>query len=94
MINIPMCGLGNELYRTWLMRFSFLLQMKERVGIRQLAVVLQKELTRRFEKVLQPTCDSFDPIFVTATFLDPRYRLLMTAQQVTAAKDRLLREVN
>ena len=55
-------------------------------------MVLQKELTRRFEKVLQPTCDSFDPIFVTATFLDPRYRLLMTAQQVTAAKAHLLHE--
>ena len=76
------------------MRFSFLLQMKERVAIRQHAVVLEKELTRQFEKVLQPTCDSFDPIFVTATFLDPRYRLLMTAQQVTAAKDHLLCEVS
>ena len=61
--------------------------------MRQAAVLLQKELTRRFEKVLQPSSDSFDPVYVTATFLDSRYRLLLTHQQIAAAKTHMIHEV-
>ena len=45
--------------------------MKEKPGLREIASLLQKELSDRFQKVLVPTSFNFDPIFVAATALDP-----------------------
>lgn len=43
-------------------------------------------VNQMLSEVLQPSSDSFDPVYVTATFLDSRYQLLLTPQQIAAAK--------
>ncbi len=68
--------------------------MKEKVGVRVIATMLQRELDTRFEKVLQPSSASFDPIYLESTLLDPRYRILLSPEQLQAAKSQVLREVS
>ncbi len=71
----------------------FLLQMKEVPGVRQVASVLQRELSLRFTTVLQPHTAGFNPLYVKATVLDPRYYILLDKDQLRCAKTELLREV-
>ena len=68
--------------------------MKERPGPREIASTLHRELTRRFQKALDPRDAAFDPVYVKATFLDPRYRIVLSSTQVEAAKTDILREVS
>ena len=68
--------------------------MKEKPGIRQIATTLQRELLSRFDKVLNPSCALFDPVYVEATLLDPRYRIVLTPDQLEAAKVQLLQDVS
>ena len=68
--------------------------MREKVGVRVVATVLQKELERRFEKVLQPSSASFDPIYLEATLLDPKYKIVLTHEQLEAVKGQVLRDVS
>ena len=70
------------------------IQMKEKPGVRTLATVLQQELMRRFEKVLSPGCASFEPVYVEATLLDPRFKIVLNYEQLEAAKLQLLRDVS
>ena len=48
----------------------------------------------RFNKYLQVDEPDHDPLFLIATLLDPRYRLLLDSKQVERAKMELLKEVN
>lgn len=68
--------------------------MKDKVGVRVIATTLQQELAYRFEKVLQPSSASFDPIYLESTLLDPKYKILLDNEQLEAAKAQVLREVN
>ena len=68
--------------------------MKEIPGVRQVASVLQRELSLRFANVLQPQVAGFNPVFVKATLLDPRYCILLDKKQLEHAKTELLREVD
>ena len=70
------------------------IQMKEKPGVRTLATVLQQELSHRFEKILSPTCASFEPVYVEATLLDPRFKIVLNDEQLEAAKLQLLRDVS
>lgn len=72
----------------------FLSQMKEKPGMRQIATVLQQELSNRFDKVLNPSCALFDPVYVQATLLDPRFKIVLTPDQLEAAKVQLLHDVS
>ena len=67
-------------------------ECKEKAGIRQIANVLHQELVMRFEKVLQPGSPSFCPIYVEATLLDPRYRIILSEEQVQVAKVQILKD--
>ena len=67
--------------------------MKDKPGVRVIACKLQQELTSRFEKVLNPSSGSFDPIYVEATLLDPKYKILRNRHQ-EAAKAQLLLDVS
>ena len=60
--------------------------MKDKVGVRVIATTLQQELAYHFEKVLQPSSASFDPIYLESTLLDPNYKILLDNQQLEAAK--------
>lgn len=53
----------------------------------------QKELKRRCRKFTDPIDSVFEHLFLLATSLDPRYRLLLNAIQVSAAKTELLKEI-
>ena len=68
--------------------------MKEKPGLHKIASTLHRELNRRLESILDPQAPVFDPIYVKATFLDPRYRIVLTSAQVEAAKSDILREVS
>lgn len=48
-----------------------LVEMKKRTGIVGIVDVLQKEMKRRFEYLIDPQHASFDPLYLTATALDP-----------------------
>ena len=61
--------------------------------MRQVASVLQRELSLRFANVLQPQVAGFNPLYVKATALDPRYYILLDKEQLQHAKTELLREV-
>ena len=47
-------------------------------------------LTQGFEYVRDPSAVKFDPLFVTATFLNPPYREILIATQTKTAKQYLL----
>ena len=68
--------------------------MKEKPGLREIASLLQKELSDRFQNVLVPTSFNFDPIFVAATALDRRYRVLLNEEQLRHAKIHIMRELS
>lgn len=57
------------------------------------AKLLLTELKRRFRKFTDPGDDSHEPLFLMATALDPRYRLLLNPTQISSAKSSILNEV-
>lgn len=57
------------------------------------AELLQVELANRFGHYLDPNMANFDPVFVVATALDPRYKRFMTEEHLQSAKASLLSQV-
>ena len=57
------------------------------------AKVLLSELTRRFRKFTDPSDICHDPVFLMATALDARYRLLLNPAQAESAKSAITQEV-
>ena len=68
-------------------------QMKEKPGLREIASLLQRELSDRFQKVLVPTSFNFDPVYFAATVLAPQYRILLNEEQQKHAKAHIIREL-
>ena len=68
--------------------------MKEKAGLRLIASILQQELMDCYAKFFQPKSTSFDPIYLEATLLNPKYKILLDCEQLAAAKARLLQEVS
>jgi hypothetical protein len=60
--------------------------MKQRYGLSSIAQILQTEMDRRFSVFQDPGDCSFKPIYVIATFLDPRYRIILSDEQFKFAK--------
>lgn len=56
-------------------------------------MLLLSELKRRFRKYTDPGDASHDPIFLMATALDPRYRLILNPTQLARAKEAILKQV-
>ena len=54
---------------------------------------LQVELQKRFKRYTDLSDEKFEYIFLLATSLDPRYRLILNPVQLTAAKTQLYKEV-
>lgn len=44
--------------------------------------LLSSEMAVRFDKFTDPTNSNYDPFFVTATLLDPRYKVVLTTNQI------------
>ena len=57
------------------------------------ARILQGELKRRFKKYTDPNDSNFEPIFLLAASLDPRYRLILNPAQTSVAKSQILKEI-
>lgn len=66
------------------------LQVQQQSGLSGAASLLKAELNTRFKKFENPSRIDFDPIFVISTALDPRFRVLLSKEQIAAAKQVIL----
>ena len=57
------------------------------------AALLLRELKRRFRKYTDPGDTDHESIFIVATSLDPRYRLLLSAAQLDCVKQELVKKL-
>jgi len=55
---------------------------------------LTEEIQRRFSYIMDPNDQEFEPIYVVATALDPRFRLVLTEEQTNAANRHILHMVS
>jgi len=68
-------------------------EMKGQRGLGGAVTLLRSELKRRFDKILNPKAPDYEPIFVLATALDPRYKVVLNTEQVASAKTEILRQL-
>lgn len=61
--------------------------MQLRQGTVSIARTMKQELERRFQSFLDPNDPDFKPIYVVATSLDLRYRIVLSTDQIKLAKD-------
>ena len=54
---------------------------------------MQSELKHRFRKYTDPEDGDYKPLLIVATFLDPRYKLLLNPTQTASAKSELLKQL-
>ncbi len=57
------------------------------------ARLMAVELKKRFKKYTDPANENHTPLFLMATALDPRYRLLLNPTQISCAKAAIMKEV-
>ena len=68
--------------------------MNTRHGLSTVANILNKEIERRFTMFQNPHDKSFKPLYIVATFLNPRYRIVLSDEQKKFAKLYLLQKLN
>ena len=68
-------------------------EMKDQRGLGGAVALLRSELKRRFDKILNPKAPDYEPIFVLATALDPRYKVVLNTEQLTSAKTEILHQL-
>ena len=66
--------------------------MKSQRGLAGAVTLLETEMKRRFDRILNPKADGYEPTFLVATALDPRYQVVLDAEQIASARAAL--EVN
>ena len=62
------------------------LQVKQLSWLSGAAYLLKAELNTRFMKFEDPSRIDFNPLFDITTALDPRFRVLLSKEQIAAAK--------
>ena len=78
-----------------LMELAMHLEEKgQKPGLAAISNCLLQDLTKRFKKVKDVQTVDFDQVHVAATFLDPRYKLLLTPEQIQEAKNLILSEAS
>ena len=60
--------------------------MKAKTGLNGIACTLKKELNRRFNCLQDPTDTHFKSVYLVTTFLDLRYRVILSNEQIRFAK--------
>ena len=60
--------------------------MKQRPGLSAVCTILQRELDKRFSCFLHPIDWAFQPTYIIDTFLDLRYRIVLSNDQIKYAK--------
>ena len=68
-------------------------KMTTKHGLTSVSAVLQRELSRRFNSLLDLTVDGFKPIYTIATFLDLKYRIVLSDEQIKFAKSYLAKRL-
>ena len=67
--------------------------MNQQPGVNPVSRVLLSELKRCFRKFTDSGDAHHEPLFLMATALDPRYRLVFNPNQVDGAKAAILKQV-
>ena len=68
-------------------------EMKKRTGVVGVAEVLQREMKRRFQHFIDPSKDTFDPLYLVAAALDPRFTIILSNEQIEIVKAELNTEL-
>ena len=71
-----------------------LFQMKKNTDMSEAATVLLSNLKQRFRKYTDPGGPYHCPVYLAATCLDPRYKLLLNPTQLNSAKKEILKLVS
>ena len=61
--------------------------------IGEVARTMQTDLRRRFRKFTDPGDSQYNPLYIIATALDPRYKVLLNPGQTASARVHLLKEI-
>ena len=64
-------------------------ELQQNADVGEATQVLLHELKKRFKKITDPGDSDHEPLFLVATALDPRYKLLNSVQQDSAEKELL-----
>ena len=67
--------------------------MKKVPDMSPAASLLLVNLKQRFKKFTDPHDADHSPLYLTATYLDPRYKMLLNPIQVTSARKEILKQV-
>ena len=68
--------------------------MKKNTDMSEAATVLLSNLKQRFRKYTDPSGPYHCPVYLAATCLDPRYKLLLNPTQLNSAKKEILKLVS
>ena len=68
--------------------------MKKNTDMSEAATVLLSNLKERFRKYTDPSDPYHCPVYLAATCLDPRYKLLLNPTQLNSAKKEILKMVS
>ena len=68
--------------------------MKKNPDVSEAATVLLFNLKQRFRKFTDPSDSYHSPVYLAATCLDPRYKLLLNPTQLNSAKKEILNLVS
>lgn len=69
-------------------------EMKKNQDLATASNTLEREMKKRFGRYLDVSADDFEPLFLAATFLDPRYKLLLNSSQVAASQMFVLDQIH
>ena len=73
---------------------AHLKEMKMKAEVASVSEVLLAELQKRFSKFINVDDPNHVPIYLMATVLDPRYRILLSDDQVANARAMILKYIN
>ena len=66
-------------------------EMKKNPDVAEVSTVLQSELKRRFRKCTDPADETYEPLYLVSTLLDPRYKPLLNPVQLNSGKEEVLK---
>ena len=66
-------------------------EMRKIPDVAEVSTVLQSELKRRFRKCTDPADETYEPLYLVSTLLDPRYRPLLNPVQLKSGKEEVLK---
>ena len=91
---------GGEQYATLSLIVPYYVELRHHLGdmkkidaVGKVADTLLSELERRFGKLLDSSNKDHDPIYMIATLLDPRYKMILDAEQIVYAKKACLKHL-